>query len=179
MGGLRVSGITFWCSYELGNYTKPIIWYIRLFRFVNLLGGMSDIGIWRPSALWKRQRQGDHSRTRIMLWSITNLAVYYGHAGRIQEYHEHFLNLRLDPKCLCQKEFLGCIFIEKQMSLADIDSVPNFLFTSFFLRLKSRSNGQDRVCKQLDSLRHAVETPDYEPVMVTCWWFGATAYNRL
>ena len=35
----------------------------------------------------------------LMLWAYTNLADYYGHAGRIEDSYDHYLKtLRIDPE---------------------------------------------------------------------------------
>ena len=85
---------------ELGNYQKAE-------QHLDSLKNMSDFGYMIRLAKWndykgdldttinfmeKARTKAETSKSKdLMLWSYTNLADYYGHAGRIQDSYNHYL----------------------------------------------------------------------------------------
>lgn len=92
---------------ELGNYH-------RAERYLDSIKDMADFGYLIRLAKWNDHKGNlettirlmekakvkaiDAKNTELMLWSYTNLADYYGHAGKIRASYDHYLKaLSLDP----------------------------------------------------------------------------------
>ncbi|MGB5821910.1 MAG: hypothetical protein WBG90_20670 [Saonia sp.] len=104
---------------ELGNYTEAE-------EYLNSIKNMSDFGYLIRLAKWNDHKgnldttikfmeiaktKAESSKNKnLMLWSYTNLADYYGHAGNIKESYEHYLkSLELDPKNAYAKKGIAWI----------------------------------------------------------------------
>ncbi len=104
---------------ELGNYDEAK-------RNLDSIQNMSDFGYLIRNAKWNDYRGDLDTTIRFMekalaraessgkkglqLWSYTNLADYYGHAGRIQDSYEFYLKaLELDPQNAYAKKGIAWI----------------------------------------------------------------------
>jgi len=106
-GGLQESQkLLFDVHMELGNYTSAK-------KYLDSVKNVSDFGYLIRASKWNDYK-GDLPTTikfmerakekaiaaknnELKLWSYTNLADYYGHAGRIQEAYDHYLKaLKID-----------------------------------------------------------------------------------
>ncbi|MCM4171431.1 tetratricopeptide repeat protein [Arenibacter sp. TNZ] len=164
---------------ELGNYDKAQ-------HYLDSIKNMSDFDYLIRLAKWsdhkgdldtairfmeKATAKAESSKnSALMLWSYTNLADYYGHAGRIQESYEHFLkSLRLDPQNAFAKKGIAWIVFsfEKKPNeaLRILDSVTkNFLSPDYYLlkaEIAEYMGKRTEMANNLDSYAIAVENPDY------------------
>ncbi len=104
---------------ELGNYDKAN-------TYLDSISNMSDFGYLIRLAKWndhkgdldtairfmeKAAQKAESSKNRSMLlWSYTNLADFYGHAGRIEDSYQMYLRaLRLDPQNAYAKKGIAWI----------------------------------------------------------------------
>ncbi|SFR31309.1 Anaphase-promoting complex, cyclosome, subunit 3 [Robiginitalea myxolifaciens] len=104
---------------ELGNYDEAK-------RNLDSIQNMSDFGYLIRNAKWNDYRGDLDTTIRFMekalaraessgkrslqLWSYTNLADYYGHAGRIQDSYEFYLKaLEIDPQNAYAKKGIAWI----------------------------------------------------------------------
>ncbi|WP_400072951.1 tetratricopeptide repeat protein [Zobellia russellii] len=100
-------GLLFDVNMELGNYSKAE-------SYLDSLKNMNDFGYLIRLAKWNdykgdldttirfmekaKQKADDSKNKELRLWAYTNLADYYGHAGRIEDSYKHYLKaLELDP----------------------------------------------------------------------------------
>ena len=121
MGGdlLESRYLLFDVHMELGNYA-------RAEKYLDSVKNMSDFGYLIRLSKWN-DHQGDLQTTihfmekakqkvetsknkDLRIWTYTNLADYYGHAGRIKESYEHYLKaLELDSKNAYAKKGIAWI----------------------------------------------------------------------
>lgn len=104
---------------ELGNYFKAK-------KYLDSIENLSSFGYLIRVAKWsdfkgdldttirfmeKAKEKAENTKNRhLMLWSYTNLADYYGHAGRIEEsYGSYLKSLEIDPKNAYAKKGLAWI----------------------------------------------------------------------
>ena len=104
---------------ELGNYEKA-------HAYLDSIGNMSDFGYLIRLAKWndhkgdldtairfmeKAAAKAESSKNKSMLlWSYTNLADFYGHAGRIEDSYQLYLRaLQLDPQNAYAKKGIAWI----------------------------------------------------------------------
>ncbi|MEO0527612.1 MAG: hypothetical protein AAFZ89_10315, partial [Bacteroidota bacterium] len=104
---------------ELGNYEKAE-------QYLDSIKNMSDFGYLIRLAKWNDHngdldttirfmemalRKAESSKNRdLKLWSYTNLADYYGHAGRIKESYDHYIkSLEIDPENAYAKKGIAWI----------------------------------------------------------------------
>ena len=131
---------------ELGNYTEAES-YLKKIR------NMSDFGYLIRLAKWS-DHKGDLTKAigfmeiakriaetsknkELILWSYTNLADYYGHAGRIKKSYDHYLkSLQLDPKNAYAKKGIAWIVFSYERNATEA------------LRI-------------LDAVTHQNQSPDY------------------
>jgi len=112
-------GLLFDIHMELGNYDHAK-------KYLDSIENLSDFGYLIRVAKWSdykgdlettirfmenAKEKAENSKNReLMLWSYTNLADYYGHAGRIKDSYEHYLkSLELDPKNAYAKKGIAWI----------------------------------------------------------------------
>ena len=106
--GLRqTKGLLFDIHMELGNYEQAegylkdikdmgrIDYLIRLSKWSDYQGDL-------PAAIFNLEiatdRAEESQNPQLMQWCYTNLADYYGHAGRLEDSYQHYLKtLELDP----------------------------------------------------------------------------------
>ncbi|MBO0322360.1 hypothetical protein J0X14_08635 [Muricauda sp. CAU 1633] len=112
-------GLLFDVHMELGNYDEA-------HAYLDSISNMSDFGYLIRLAKWNDHKgdldtairfmekavvKAESSKNRSMLlWSYTNLADFYGHAGRIEESYQMYLRaLRLDPQNAYAKKGIAWI----------------------------------------------------------------------
>ena len=164
---------------ELGNYYKAQ-------HYLDSIKNMSDFDYLIRLAKWndhkgdletairfmeKAKDKAESSKnSTLMLWSYTNLADYYGHAGRIKDSYEHFLkSLRLDPQNAYAKKGIAWIVFSYEKNpkeaLRILDTVTkNYLSPDYYLLKAEIAEylGNDmEMTNNLDNYAIAVENPDY------------------
>ncbi|RRQ48152.1 hypothetical protein DZC72_10530 [Maribacter algicola] len=106
----------------------------------------------------------------LTLWSLTNLADYYGHAGRLKDSYEHYLNaLEIDPKNAYAKKGIAWIIFSNdknpEEALRILDSVTMTYNAPDYYLLKAEIAdymGNDLVrLKNLNEYFQRVENPSY------------------
>lgn len=147
----QTQGLMFDVHMELGNYDTAE-------KYLDSLKNMDDFGYLIRVAKWndhngdldttirfmeKAKQKAEHSKnTGLMLWSYTNLADYYGHAGRIKDSYDHYLKtLRIDPENAYAKKGIAWIVFSHEKkpeeAMRILDSVTkNYKSPAYFL-LKS------------------------------------------
>ncbi len=164
---------------ELGNYTTAE-------NYLDSLKNMSDFGYLIRLAKWNDYKgdldttikfmemakaKAETSKNKdLMLWSYTNLADYYGHAGRIEDSYNHYLkSLQLDPSNAYAKKGIAWIVFSYEKNpeeaLRILDSVTkNYQAPDYYL-LKSeiaKYMGNDlESLSNLDSYFKAVSNSAY------------------
>lgn len=146
-GGLKDShSLLFDVHMELGNYEVAE-------EYLGRIKNMSDFGYLIRVAKWNDYK-GDLDTTiafmekakekavasknkELMLWSYTNIADYYGHAGRIQDSYQHYLKaLALDENNAYAKKGIAWIAF-------------------------SHDRNPDEAMRILDSITKTYSAPDY------------------
>mgnify|MGYP003624369601 FL=1 len=118
-GRTETQSLLFDVHMELGNYSLAK-------KYLDSITDLSNFGYFIRAAKWN-DHNGDLATTinymeqakmkaeknknkTLMLWSYTNLADYYGHAGRIKDSYEHFLkSLALDSQNAYAKKGIAWI----------------------------------------------------------------------
>ncbi len=147
----QTQGLMFDVQMELGNYDTAE-------KYLDSLKNMEDFGYLIRLAKWndhkgdldttirfmeKAKEQAENSKnTGLMLWSYTNLADYYGHAGRINESYDHFLMaLRIDPENAYAKKGIAWIVFSHEKkpkeAMRILDSVTKYYKSPAYFLLKS------------------------------------------
>lgn len=146
-GGLKdTQSLLFDIHMELGNYEIAE-------DYLNKIKNLSDFGCLIRLSKWNDYK-GDLTTTiafmekalnravssnnkGLMLWSYTNLADYYGHAGRIDESYQHYLSaLRIDANNAYAKKGIAWI-------------------------LFSHDKNPEEALRILDSVTSSYQAPDY------------------
>ncbi len=112
-------GLLFDVHMELGNYDRAgayldsianfsdFGYLIRLAKWNDHLGDLDQTIRLMEKAMAKVEN-GKHKD--LMLWCYTNIADYYGHAGRIQDSYDHYLkSLAIDPQNAYAKKGIAWI----------------------------------------------------------------------
>ena len=150
-GKQQTQALYFDVHMELGNYQKAEI-------YLDSTKNMSDFGYLIRLSKWNdykgdldttikfmeiAKNKAEASKNKdLMLWSYTNLADYYGHAGRIEDSYQHYLkSLELDPQNAYAKKGIAWIVFSYEKNAKEalriVDSVTkNYQAPDFFL-LKS------------------------------------------
>ena len=164
---------------ELGSYEKAK-------HYLDSIKNMSDFDYLIRLAKWndhrgdletairfmeKAKENAESSKnSSLMLWSFTNLADYYGHAGRIQDSYEHYLkSLRLDPQNAYAKKGIAWIVFSHEKNpkeaLRILNSVTkNYLSPDYYLlkaEIAEYMGNKAEMTNNLDSYAMAVANPDY------------------
>lgn len=147
----QTQGLMFDVHMELGNYDTAE-------KYLDSLKNMDDFGYLIRLAKWndhsgdldttirfmeKAKEKAENSKnTGLMLWSYTNLADYYGHAGRIKDSYEHFLKaLRIDPENAYAKKGIAWIVFSHEKkpkeAMRILDSVTKYYKSPAYFLLKS------------------------------------------
>ncbi|MBC8767936.1 hypothetical protein H4O18_08030 [Arenibacter sp. BSSL-BM3] len=164
---------------ELGSYEKAK-------HYLDSIKNMSDFDYLIRLAKWNDHR-GDletairfmekakdkaesSKNSSLMLWSFTNLADYYGHAGRIQDSYDYYLkSLRLDPQNAYAKKGIAWIVFSHEKNpkeaLRILNSVTkNYLSPDYYLlkaEIAEYMGNKAEMTNNLDSYAMAVVNPDY------------------
>ncbi|MAU26818.1 MAG: hypothetical protein CMH48_12705 [Muricauda sp.] len=179
-GGLKEThSLLFDVHMELGNYKSAE-------KYLDSIRDMSDFGFLIRAAKWSDYK-GDLDTTirfmekalakaesakskRLMLWSYTNLADYYGHAGRIEgAYHHYIKALQLDAQNAYAKKGIAWIVFSHernpQEALRILDSVTHHHKSPDHFLLKAEIAdfmGDDELKAQnLDIYYSLVQQPGY------------------
>ncbi|WP_373519299.1 tetratricopeptide repeat protein [Pricia sp.] len=147
----QTQGLMFDVHMELGNYDTAE-------KYLDSLKNMEDFGYLIRVAKWndhngdldttirfmeKAKEQAENSKnTELMLWSYTNLADYYGHAGRIKDSYNHYLMaLRIDSENAYAKKGIAWIVFSHEKkpeeAMRILDSVTNYYKSPTYFLLKS------------------------------------------
>ena len=181
VGGGRdeTRGLMFDVHMELGNYDTAQ-------KYLDSLKNMKDFGYLIRVAKWNdhngdldttirfmekaRDKAENSKNTGLMLWSYTNLADYYGHAGRIEDSYNHFLKtLRLDPENAYAKKGIAWIVFSYEKrpkeAMRILDSVTKHYKSPAYFLLKSEIAdfmGDDmKSMANLDKYYRLVQDPSY------------------
>lgn len=172
-------GLLFDVHMELGNYEIAQ-------HYLDSIRNMSDFGYLIRLAKWNDYkgdldttinfmekamvRAEDAKNKSLMLWSYTNLADYYGHAGRIEDSYRHYLkSLELDPQNAYAKKGIAWIVFSYEKNpkeaLRILDSVTRTNTSPDYYLLKSeiaQYMGNDlEQLSNLDRYYEMVGDPDY------------------
>ncbi len=150
-GQTETHSLLFDVHMELGNYETAK-------EHLDNLTNFSDFGFLIRLAKWNDHRGDLHQTIRMMekatliaeasknkellLWSYTNLADYYGHAGDIQKSYEHYLkSLQLDPQNAYAKKGIAWILFSHENNpkeaLRILDTVTAYNSSPDYFLLKS------------------------------------------
>ncbi len=119
-GGLKdTQSLLFDVHMELGNYAKAEAYLdsihnpsefgylIRVAKWNDYKGDLDTTIRFMEKALAKAESSRNK---KLMLWSYSNIADYYGHAGRISDSYQHYLKtLALDPNNAYAKKGIAWI----------------------------------------------------------------------
>jgi len=169
-GGMKDSqSLLFDIHMELGNYTIAE-------QYLDSIKNMSDFGYLIRLSKWndykgdldttiafmeKAKEKAEFSKNKeLMLWSFTNLADYYGHAGRIQDSYNHYLKaLALDKNNAYAKKGIAWIAFSYDRNPAEalriLDSITKTYKAPDYYLLKAEIadyNGDD--LSRMENLDH-------------------------
>lgn len=178
--GLKESqALLFDVHMELGNYDKAqeqleniknmadFGYLIRLAKWSDYKGDLDTTIKFMEKALSKSESSKNKT---LLLWSYTNLADYYGHAGRIKDSYEHYLKaLSLDPQNAYAKKGIAWIVFSHEKNseeaLRILDSITKSNESPDYYLLKSEIAEYmgNEVGKEadLDMFFMALKNPDY------------------
>ena len=164
---------------ELGNYTEAN-------KYLDSIENMADFGYLIRLAKWndykgdlkttirfmeKASAMAENSKNNtLILWSYTNLADYYGHAGKIEDSYKHYLKaLALDPKNAYAKKGISWIVFsyerDPQEALRILDSITRYNHSPDYLLLKSEiykyMNDELNYLANLDDYHKAIRNKSY------------------
>lgn len=106
----------------------------------------------------------------IRMWVYTNLADYYGHAGRLQDSYNHYLKaLQLDPTNAYAKKGIAWIAYSHEANATEalriLNSIPAEYYSPDYYLLKAEiaefMNDEGTKKEQLALYASAVSNPDY------------------
>jgi hypothetical protein len=143
---------------ELGHYDKAS-------KYLDSTKNMSDFGHLIRLAKWndhkgnldstiafmeKAKQKAENSNNKaLMVWTYSNLADYYGHAGRIQDSYSHYLKtLELDPKNAHSKKGIAWIVYSYENNAKEalriLDAVSeNYMAPDYYLLKHDIANFMD------------------------------------
>ncbi|MGB5272448.1 MAG: tetratricopeptide repeat protein, partial [Flavobacteriaceae bacterium] len=112
-------GLLFDVHMELGNYGQAGAYLDSIANFTDF-GYLIRLAKWNDHLgdldqtirlMEKARAKAENSKNKdLMLWCYTNIADYYGHAGRIQESYDHYLkSLAIDPQNAYAKKGIAWI----------------------------------------------------------------------
>ncbi len=144
-------GLLFDVHMELGNYGQAgayldsitnfsdFGYVIRLAKWNDHLGDLNQT----IRLMEKAMAKAENSKNKdLMLWCYTNIADYYGHAGRIKESYDHYLkSLAIDPQNAYAKKGIAWIVFSYERNpeeaLRILDSIINNYKAPDYYLLKS------------------------------------------
>lgn len=164
---------------ELGNYTLAE-------KYLDSIKNMSQFGYLIRASKWNdhkgdldttirfmemaKQKAEDSKNTGLMLWSYTNIADYYGHAGKIKESYSYYLkSLQLDPRNAYAKKGIAWIVFSHENNAKEalriLDSVTKDYSAPDYYLLKSEiaayEDNKLKSLANLDKYHMAVQNPSY------------------
>lgn len=164
---------------ELGNYDQAK-------SYLDSISNSSDFGYLIRMAKWmdhkgdleyaislmeKAKVKAEHLKSKeLRLWSYTNLADYYGHAGRIEDSYSLYLRaLEIDPQNAYAKKGIAWIVFSYEKNpreaLRILDSVTqNYMAPDYYLLKSEIANymgDEMESFAQLDQYFNAVKNPAY------------------
>jgi tetratricopeptide (TPR) repeat protein len=164
---------------ELGNYdiaekyldslenTNDFTFLIRKAKWQDYKGYLEDTIAYMELAKYKAEGMKNQS---LVLWSYTNLADYYGHAGRIEDSYQHYLkSLEIDPKNAYAKKGIAWIVFSHEKNpkeaLRILESVTQEYGAPDYHLLKAeiaKYMGNDlKNAANLDHYANTVKNPNY------------------
>ena len=178
-GLAQTQGLLFDIYMELGNYDiaekyldtlaskNDFSYLIRKAKWQDHKGYLEDTIKFMEEAKYKAEALNNKN---LILWSYTNLADYYGHAGRIKDSYDHYLkSLEIDPQNAYAKKGIAWIVFSHEKNpeeaLRILDSVTqNYKAPDYYL-LKAeiaQFMGEDsEYASNLDAYFDAVKNPKY------------------
>lgn len=164
---------------ELGNYDTAE-------KYLDSLENRNDFGYLIRKAKWQdykgylddtialmekaKYKAEEMKNENLVLWSYTNLADYYGHAGRIEDSYQHYLkSLEIDPQNAYAKKGIAWIVFSyeknSEEALRILESVTQDYKAPDYYLLKAeiaRYTGNDLMhAKHLDEYTNAIKNPGY------------------
>lgn len=164
---------------ELGNYGKAE-------AYLDSLKNMSDFGYLIRLAKWNdykgdldttirlmekaMSRAEEAANQSLMLWSYTNLADYYGHAGRIEDSYNFYLKaLHLQPTSAYAKKGIAWIVFSYEKNPAEarriLDSITEYNQSPDYYLFKAEiaeyQGDEQEYHFNLDKYMSAVRNPSY------------------
>lgn len=126
---------------ELGNYAKAE-------KYLDSVKNLSSFGYLIRLAKWndhkgdldttikfmeKAAERAESSKNKgLMIWSYTNLADYYGHAGRIKDSYQHYLkSLGLDPQNAYAKKGIAWIIFSHEKNPTEALRILDAVATTY------------------------------------------------
>lgn len=178
--GLKeTQGLLFDIHMELGNYDTAekfldslengnnFEFLIRKAKWQDYKGYLKDTITLMEEAKYKAEAVKNEES---ILWSYTNLADYYGHAGRIEDSYRHYLKaLELDPQNAYAKKGIAWIVFSYDKNpgeaLRILDSVTQDYKAPDYYLLKAEiaqyMNDDPAYAINLDKYFNAVKNPHY------------------
>ncbi|MBO0589934.1 hypothetical protein I2486_00805 [Cellulophaga sp. E16_2] len=172
-------GLLFDIHMELGNYTLAK-------NYLNSITDMSNFGFLIRAAKWNDYK-GDLATTinymeqakdkaektytkSLILWSYTNLADYYGHAGRLSDSYKYYLkSLELEPENAYAKKGIAWIVFSHEKNpkeaLRILDAVTKTYHAPDYYLLKAEiaayMNNTEMQLLNIDEYIKSVKNPSY------------------
>ncbi|MEB8329498.1 hypothetical protein OO009_09015 [Flavobacteriaceae bacterium KMM 6897] len=178
-GVVDTQSLLFDIHMELGSYSQAE-------KYLDSIKNMSQFGYLIRAAKWNdhkgdldttirfmemaKQKAENSNNSELMLWSYTNIADYYGHAGKIKESYDYYLkSLQLDPKNAYAKKGIAWIVFSYEKNpeeaLRILDSVTKDYSAPDYYLLKSEiaafQNNEIESLVNLDKYYMAVQNPSY------------------
>jgi Tfp pilus assembly protein PilF len=164
---------------ELGNYAKAE-------QYLDSIKNMSDFGYLIRIAKWndykgnldttinfmeKAMERAESSKNKTLLvWSYSNIADYYGHAGRIKDSYNHYLKtLELDPQNAYAKKGIAWIVFSHEKNgkeaLRILDAVTESYNAPDYYLFKAEiaefMNDKHGVSSNLEKYYNSIQTNSY------------------
>lgn len=140
-GAKATQGLFFDVHMELGNYDEA-------HAYLDSISNMSDFGYLIRLAKWndhkgdldtairfmeKAAQKAESSKNKnMLLWSYTNLADFYGHAGRIEDSYQLYLKaLQLDPQNAYAKKGIAWIVYSHERNGKEALRILDSIFVKY------------------------------------------------
>lgn len=164
---------------ELGHYAKAekvlddlndpndFGYLIRLAKWNDYKGDLNKTIAYMKKAKSIAEAAKDND---LMIWSYTNLADYYGHAGKLEDSYSHYLMaLELEPSNAYAKKGIAWIVFSHERNpkeaLRILNSITNYYQSPDYYLLKAEIGAymgdQLLESKNLDAFVKAVNDPNY------------------
>ncbi|MCK0156978.1 hypothetical protein MWU65_07285 [Cellulophaga sp. F20128] len=164
---------------ELGNYIQAekyltsiknknnFGYLIRVAKWNDYIGNLDATIMYMEKAKKMAEMAKDNN---LKIWSYTNLADYYGHAGRIKDSYNHYLkSLQLEPHNAYAKKGIAWIVYSYERNpneaLRILNSITeNYSSPDYFLlktEIAEYQNNRKEVLRSRDNYLKAVENPAY------------------